>query len=217
MQISMRHVFHISFKVNAVVEYCSNDGRMVFDRWAQGRIEWYITAFRRQNTRLTNYLKSSAPQERKFYCEIKFFIYEITSRLLRDKFFYLVVEFCILPREFFLLWWELFLVAWEIIFVRMRIIFHPHGNSVLSRRPVSPFATYDKSVRIGLKAILPLRIESGTKPGRHTMTNRLSIQPDYRKLRIRPFWQAAQQDGWHQQRLCLGLHHTLSLKPLPSR
>ena len=55
----------------------------------------------------------------------------------------------------------------------MRIIFHPHGNSVLSRRPVSPFATYDKSVRIGLKAILPLRIESGTKPGRHTMTNRL--------------------------------------------
>ena len=36
----------------------------------------------------------------KFYCEIKYFSYELTSRLLRDKFFYLRVEFFLLPRGF---------------------------------------------------------------------------------------------------------------------
>ena len=84
---------------------------------------------------LCNVLKIILPQKRKFYCEINYFICEITSRLLRDKFFYLVVEFCLLPREFcllprefFLLPWELFLVAWELFFVRMRIYFHPHEN-----------------------------------------------------------------------------------------
>ena len=49
-----------------------------------------------------NYVKINLPQRGKFYCEIKFFIYEITSRLLRDKFFYLRVEFFLLARELFL-------------------------------------------------------------------------------------------------------------------
>ena len=36
---------------------------------------------------LGKYIKISVSQKRKFYYEINFFIYEITSRLLRDKFF----------------------------------------------------------------------------------------------------------------------------------
>ena len=57
---------------------------------------------RRQFGSLRNYVTISLPQKRKFYCDIKFFIYEITSRLLRDKFFYLRVEFFLLARELFL-------------------------------------------------------------------------------------------------------------------
>ena len=48
---------------------------------------------------LFNYLKISLCEAGKFYCEINYFICEITSRLLRDKFFYLRVEFLLLPRE----------------------------------------------------------------------------------------------------------------------
>ena len=66
---------------------------------------------------LCKYVKISAPQKRKFYCEIKFFIYEITSRLLRDKFFYLVVEFFLLRRGFFLASRELRLVSREFRFL----------------------------------------------------------------------------------------------------
>ena len=68
---------------------------------------------------LCNCLRISLCETGKFYCEINYFIYELTSRLLRDKFFYLRVEFFLLPREFFL-------VARELFFVRMRIYFHPH-------------------------------------------------------------------------------------------
>ena len=42
---------------------------------------------------LFKYLKFSLCEAEKFYCEINYFIYELTSRLLRDKFFYLRVEF----------------------------------------------------------------------------------------------------------------------------
>jgi hypothetical protein len=44
--------------------------------------------------------KISLCEAGKFYCEINYFIYELTSRLLRDKFFYLRVEFFLLPRGF---------------------------------------------------------------------------------------------------------------------
>ena len=37
---------------------------------------------------LSKYVKISFCERRKFYCEINYFIYELTSRLLRDKFFY---------------------------------------------------------------------------------------------------------------------------------
>ena len=62
---------------------------------------------RRHFQSLCKYVKFSASQKRKFYCEINYFIYEITSRLLRDELFYLVVEFFLLPRELFLVSREL--------------------------------------------------------------------------------------------------------------
>ena len=49
---------------------------------------------------LSKYVKISFCEWGKFYCEINYFIYELTSRLLRDKFFYLRVEFFLLSREF---------------------------------------------------------------------------------------------------------------------
>ena len=51
---------------------------------------------------LGKYIEISVCKMVKFYCEINYFIYEINGRLLRDKNFYLVVEFSLLPREFFL-------------------------------------------------------------------------------------------------------------------
>ena len=42
---------------------------------------------------LCNHLKINLCERGKFYCDINYFIYEITSRLLRDKIFYLRVEF----------------------------------------------------------------------------------------------------------------------------
>ena len=89
---------------------------------------------RRHSRRLRKYIKISAPQKRKFYSQINFFICEITSRLLRDKNFYLVVEFFLLPRE-------LRLLPRNFIFIRMRIIFHPHENLFSSHQTVSPFAS----------------------------------------------------------------------------
>ena len=102
-----------------------------------------------------NYVKINLPQRGKFYCEIKFFIYEITSRLLRDKFFYLAVEFILLPREFFPFALELFLFATDCSSVRiiifshptrissrpLRIYFHPHENFPRFHRAISPFAS----------------------------------------------------------------------------
>ena len=81
---------------------------------------------------LGKYIKISVSQKRKFYYEINFFIYEITSRLLRDKFFYLVVEFFLLPRELFPVPRELRLIPRELFLIRMKIIFHPHENSFSS-------------------------------------------------------------------------------------
>ena len=49
---------------------------------------------------LRKYVEISLCEAGKFYCEINYFIYELTSRLLVDKNFYLRVEFLLLPREF---------------------------------------------------------------------------------------------------------------------
>ena len=69
----------------------------------KGSVEGLPLTTRRHFRSLRKYIKISFSQKGKFYCEIKFFFFFITSRLLRDKFFYLVVEFCLLPGEYFLL------------------------------------------------------------------------------------------------------------------
>ena len=89
---------------------------------------------RRHSRGLRKYIKISAPQKRKFYSQINFFICEITSRLLRDKNFYLVVEFFLLPRKLRLLPWEFVLVPRELFFIRMRIYFRPIRLLVHSRQ-----------------------------------------------------------------------------------
>ena len=51
---------------------------------------------------LGKYVEISLCKAGKIYCEINYFIYELTSRLLRDKIFYLRVEFLLVPWEFIL-------------------------------------------------------------------------------------------------------------------
>ena len=74
---------------------------------------------------LFKYLKFSLCEAEKFYCEINYFIYELTSRLLRDKFFYLRVEFFLLRRGFCLLSREFIFVPLESPFTRMTILSIP--------------------------------------------------------------------------------------------
>ena len=71
------------------------------------RMPCHYTSLKRQPTTwnrfggLRKYVEISLCEAGKFYCEINYFICEITSRLLRDKLFYLRVEFRLLPRELF--------------------------------------------------------------------------------------------------------------------
>ena len=67
----------------------------------KGSVEGLPLTTRRHFRSLRTYIKISFSQKGKFYCEINYFICEITSRLLRDKLFYLRVEFRLLPRELF--------------------------------------------------------------------------------------------------------------------
>jgi hypothetical protein len=118
-----------------VYEACVNEysgTEIIIDNRLKGNFRRPFLTTGRHFRGLGKYIKISVSQKRKFYYEINFFIYEITSRLLRDKFFYLVVEFFLLPRELFPVPRELRLIPRELFLIRMKIIFHPHENSFSS-------------------------------------------------------------------------------------
>ena len=64
------------------------------------RMRCFAAAPERVIRRLRKYKETGASERAEFYCEINFFFCEWTDRLLRDKFFYLRVEFSLVPRGF---------------------------------------------------------------------------------------------------------------------
>ena len=64
------------------------------------RMRCFAAAPERVILRLRKYKGTGASERAEFYCEINIFFCEWTDRLLRDKFFYLRVEFSLVPRGF---------------------------------------------------------------------------------------------------------------------